>query len=217
MTRFYLKLIIPITIACLTFMLIAHAFGATQPPNPVLHGFTEGCEAKPQPCWYGIVPGVTGRLLIPPILAKYGFIEGDNREKSDTIFQRVEDSNQCKIEMEYTSSQNNAPIRIISFYQCNPIQLGSLWMFIQYPGVIHYTQCDPNQIAEIKLTYPYSDIDLEDAANSVSILTPIESFVIHANLGTVTPYIGRSLPRRGGVQLWRLQLGYVNHPCERIH
>jgi hypothetical protein len=33
--------------------------GGTQPPNPALRGFVEGCEGKPQPCWYGIMPGVT--------------------------------------------------------------------------------------------------------------------------------------------------------------
>lgn len=27
--------------------------GSTQPPNPMLEGFTVGCEGKPQPCWYG--------------------------------------------------------------------------------------------------------------------------------------------------------------------
>lgn len=59
MTRFYLKLIIPITVVCLTFMLVARTIGTTQPPNPALRGFVEGCEDKPQPCWYGIVPGVT--------------------------------------------------------------------------------------------------------------------------------------------------------------
>jgi hypothetical protein len=34
----------------------ARALGGTQPTHPALRGFTEGCEGKPQPCWYGIVP-----------------------------------------------------------------------------------------------------------------------------------------------------------------
>lgn len=59
MTRFYIKLILPIAAACLIFMLIARAIGTTQPPKLALSGFVEGCENKPQPCWYGIVPGVT--------------------------------------------------------------------------------------------------------------------------------------------------------------
>jgi hypothetical protein len=59
LTRFYIKLILPIAFACLIFTLIARAIGTTQPPNPALRGFVEGCEDKPQPCWYGIVPGIT--------------------------------------------------------------------------------------------------------------------------------------------------------------
>jgi hypothetical protein len=39
--------------------LLTRAFGYAQPPNPALRGFSEGCAGKPQPCWYGIVPGVT--------------------------------------------------------------------------------------------------------------------------------------------------------------
>lgn len=59
MTRFYLKLIVPIALVCLIFTLTARTVGTTQPPNPALRGFVEGCEDKPQPCWYGIVPGMT--------------------------------------------------------------------------------------------------------------------------------------------------------------
>ena len=36
--------------------LIAKGIGSLQPPNPALQGFTQGCENKPQPCWYGIEP-----------------------------------------------------------------------------------------------------------------------------------------------------------------
>ncbi len=35
------------------------ALGSSQPPHAALAGFSEGCTDKPQPCWYGIVPGVT--------------------------------------------------------------------------------------------------------------------------------------------------------------
>jgi hypothetical protein len=59
MIRVYFKLILPVALIFLTVSLIARALGTTQPPNPALHGFTEGCEDKPQPCWYGIVPEKT--------------------------------------------------------------------------------------------------------------------------------------------------------------
>ena len=47
------------TFTLLALSLIACAIGTTQRSNPALRGFTEGCKDKPQPCWYGIVPGVT--------------------------------------------------------------------------------------------------------------------------------------------------------------
>lgn len=44
-------------LACLN--LTAQAFGSRRPPHAELAGFTTGCENQPQPCWYGIVPGIT--------------------------------------------------------------------------------------------------------------------------------------------------------------
>jgi hypothetical protein len=59
MLRFLLKLTLLMTLALAVTSLAVRAIGSTQPPNPSLRGFTEGCEDKPQPCWYGIVPDVT--------------------------------------------------------------------------------------------------------------------------------------------------------------
>jgi hypothetical protein len=61
--RFYLKYI-PL---CITIFLLlamaARALGGTQPPNDAFKGFVEGCEDKPQPCWYGVVPGTSREKL----------------------------------------------------------------------------------------------------------------------------------------------------------
>jgi hypothetical protein len=59
MTRVFLKLSMPLLVLFTVVGLAAPAVGGTQPTHPALWGFTEGCEGKPQPCWYGIVPGVT--------------------------------------------------------------------------------------------------------------------------------------------------------------
>jgi hypothetical protein len=59
MTRVYLKLSVPLLVLFTVVGLAARAVGGMQPMHPALRGFTEGCEGKPQPCWYGIVPGVT--------------------------------------------------------------------------------------------------------------------------------------------------------------
>ncbi|MBI5666456.1 MAG: hypothetical protein HZC41_00490 [Chloroflexi bacterium] len=59
MTRFLLKLIPALVAAFAALNVATRAIGTLQPPNPALAGFIEGCEDKPQPCWYGIVPGIS--------------------------------------------------------------------------------------------------------------------------------------------------------------
>ncbi len=59
MFRVLLKLSLSFILAFGLFNVIVRGIGEIQPPNPALAGFNEGCEGKPQPCWYGIVPGVT--------------------------------------------------------------------------------------------------------------------------------------------------------------
>ena len=39
--------------------LTVRAWGSTQPPLPALQPFQQGCEDKPRPCWYGVIPGIT--------------------------------------------------------------------------------------------------------------------------------------------------------------
>jgi hypothetical protein len=59
MIRSQFKLALILVAVLMVVSLGAKAIGALQPPNPALRGFVEGCEGQPQPCWYGIVPGVT--------------------------------------------------------------------------------------------------------------------------------------------------------------
>jgi hypothetical protein len=49
-------------------ILLMSMFGSTQPIHPALGGFVEGCEGVPQPCWNGIVPGITSVKEIKIIL-----------------------------------------------------------------------------------------------------------------------------------------------------
>jgi hypothetical protein len=73
MTRVYLKLSFPLLVVFAVVGLAARALGGTQPTHPALRGFTEGCEGKPQPCWYGIVPAVTSMGTAKENLTRAGF------------------------------------------------------------------------------------------------------------------------------------------------
>jgi hypothetical protein len=57
--RFYLRLAIVLLLIFGALIPLMSAIGGTQSIHPALRGFIEGCEGIPQPCWYGIVPGVT--------------------------------------------------------------------------------------------------------------------------------------------------------------
>ncbi len=59
MTSIYLKSFLLIGVLFAALSVTARALGKTQPPNPAVIGFVEGCRDKPQPCWFGVMPGVT--------------------------------------------------------------------------------------------------------------------------------------------------------------
>ncbi len=59
MPRRLFKLSLFVTPVLTITILAARLLGGTQPPNAVLSGFNDECENQPQPCWYGIVPGIT--------------------------------------------------------------------------------------------------------------------------------------------------------------
>ena len=59
MTRFLLKLIPALVVVFVVLNVAARTLGMLQQSHPALAGFTVGCESQPQPCWHGIVPGVT--------------------------------------------------------------------------------------------------------------------------------------------------------------
>ena len=75
MPRLLLKFVFLI-ILLLTFTTFAvRAVGKTQPANTALQGFTEGCAGTPQPCWYGIVPGVTTVAESHEVFAHYPYAQ----------------------------------------------------------------------------------------------------------------------------------------------
>lgn len=59
MSRLMLKFALSITLGLTLISLIAGTWGGIQPPNPILRALTQNCDGQPQPCWYGIIPGMT--------------------------------------------------------------------------------------------------------------------------------------------------------------
>jgi hypothetical protein len=74
MTRLCFKLALLFVISLTVLAVVARAMGSTQIPNPVAVGFTTECDGQPQPCWYGIVPGVTTVEEATSYLLKIGYV-----------------------------------------------------------------------------------------------------------------------------------------------
>ncbi|MFN8372089.1 MAG: hypothetical protein U0694_04345 [Anaerolineae bacterium] len=57
MLRFYFRLTASLMLVFITTSLVLSAIGSTQPMNPALRGFVEGCEGMPQPMlvWHSAI------------------------------------------------------------------------------------------------------------------------------------------------------------------
>jgi hypothetical protein len=75
MPRLLLKCALITALTLMIMGLVARTFGAIQPPNSTLRGFTQDCDGQPQPCWYGIVPGVTTVSESHEFLGGYAYPE----------------------------------------------------------------------------------------------------------------------------------------------
>ncbi|MEO8608337.1 MAG: hypothetical protein ABI690_10665 [Chloroflexota bacterium] len=123
MTNIYLKLVAPFLVVLLALAIFARLLGTAQPPNPALRGFVEGCEGQPQPCWYGIVPGVTDEETARFNVKKAGYSIAAN-EFSSNYIQSCQMKPCCK-HIEVVTGE--APLTRLTFYQCD-IVLGDLML-----------------------------------------------------------------------------------------
>ncbi|MEO8612709.1 MAG: hypothetical protein ABI690_32745 [Chloroflexota bacterium] len=122
MIRLYIKIIL-ISVVILSICLgIVEMVAELQPLNPVLQGFVEACEGKPQPCWYGITPGVT-------TLAAWRQIQ------SEKLNQVIADLGaNCKISI----SADTETVYGITMRGCN-VTIGDLIQMLGTPQVFIYS------------------------------------------------------------------------------
>jgi hypothetical protein len=213
--RLYLKFILPLALIFLVLSLAARALGATEPPNPALRGFTKGCEDKPQPCWYGIMPGITKIEDIPTILAKY-------RLKAELVYVPRYDhityhisglesqGNDCQIGV--SSTNYSEYVYSIGFGMCSGVQLGQLRQFILSDGYAYLWKCNTNpdvlQINYRNIIFYIEDPSLVPPNN----LAKVNVFTLHSdeNIGdTKLRANGQSVPLR-----WRyLKVTTIESGC----
>jgi hypothetical protein len=134
------KLIVGLTGFFLLLSLTARALGNTQPPNPALRGFIENCEDKPQPCWYGIVPGVTKVEEASAYLLEIDYVDYYDEQNVSGK------SKYCDVFHQY--SLKDRTIIGISLQNCRHIDLGLLINELGSPNFV-----TPGGDGEIVLTF----------------------------------------------------------------
>jgi hypothetical protein len=108
-------------------LVVAGTIGAAQAPNPATAGFWKGCEDRPQPCWYGIVPGVTSGLDAFRLLEDAGFQRTSltpARYGDEThVYKSSANDGLCQTILQY--NPNNRHIQRIQLI-CTQIRLGDM-------------------------------------------------------------------------------------------
>lgn len=115
-----LRLILSFIIGFTVVNLAARTLGGTRPPNPALAGFTDGCQNQPQPCWFGVVPGLTTAGDATRLLAAHGYSESSDGLGTLVYWQR---GNLCS---RLWVGRNNNLVTRIGMPLCTDVRLGSL-------------------------------------------------------------------------------------------
>jgi len=121
-----------LSLAFLSVGLLSKALGSLQPPSTALAGFVEGCEGKPQPCWYGIVPGVTTVDEAQHLLSArdYQFEPRLGRSALEMVYQHRQ-INRCTISLIWIYS--SSIVDVLSIQYCKDLQLGDILAILGTP------------------------------------------------------------------------------------
>ena len=118
MPRLLFKLAVMIALTMTVMGFAARILGVVQPPNSTLRGFTQDCDNQPQPCWYGIVPGVTTVPEVKERLASSGYFV-------DTISDiQLSASKSIQGDCQNVSIIFDAHVKQINIMPCGSVLLG---------------------------------------------------------------------------------------------
>ena len=185
MPRLLFKLALSIALLLSATSLAATVLGTAQPPNPILRGFTEDCEDRPQPCWNGIMPGQTDVATAQNRLESKGY-KLDHAESRILYFSNRAEGNSiagtCS-NIRLSFEGNTKLLANITLVGCDGMILGNLW-HIGFPEKI----MQPLDLY-IKLGEYYTAITSQSDANStpreLSPNTKIDGLDIGSSVKTV--------------------------------
>jgi len=134
----------------------------------------EGCEGKPQPCWYGIVPGVTMVAKTQQILVGLGYTPSRRSSYGIITYDVMDHSIACKLQVIYYDS--TGPIQSLEFRECSGVRFGDMSRMF---GKIDWILPDLNRNT---LIYEFGgDIDLD--GGGLFAHSPVSHFSLWSNEG----------------------------------
>lgn len=133
MLRILAKLTLLAVLFFTSLFLVARTLGSTQPSNPALAGFSEGCEGESRLCWYGIVPGVTTVQQANSIMKARNYtIEADGAFEGPEIFTSSDPAKACRFNLYF----HDTSIEQVAILTCGKVHLGELTPVFGVPRTI---------------------------------------------------------------------------------
>lgn len=127
LSRFLFKFALLITLVLTITSLAARAFGSSQPFNPTMREFADGCAE--QPCWQGVVPGETTLAEAKNLLVGKGY-----KVLSVTSVQLAVSKPNEACQQSLTLS--GGIIRQINLTFCQPMRLGDFMGQNRHPDTV---------------------------------------------------------------------------------
>lgn len=121
MTRIFIKLLMGFIVLSSLGISVAFALGHLRPTNPVLDGMYQGCQAQPQPCWYGIRPGKTALADALYIVSQTNFVKMDKNDYVVTLVYRNANM-RCGVELRSESGI----VDTVTIINCLDKQMGDV-------------------------------------------------------------------------------------------
>lgn len=146
MFRLYRSIFVALTLMFALLNIAARALGSTQLSNPALRGFTEGCENKPQPCWYGIVTDESTITEAQQTLTQLGYALNKHVDTMSPISYWETDHPidlDCKVGLIVWPFNDGPDKRIrqqvinLSLEECKNVQLGDLLLAFGDPAIAY--------------------------------------------------------------------------------
>jgi hypothetical protein len=212
MNRFYLQWMPVLLVIFTAAALAARTVGGRLTDHPALRGFSEGCDGKPQPCWYGIVPGVTDTAAIDAVLAAQGFTIRQGA-RGDEVAVTVGDVG-CAVNIGLSKGNpRQTTWNRIYFTDCTGLAVGDMLPLMGEAGVAAWDNCGQKRFT---LYYPTASISVVNSNEPLAPFDPtlpVIRFIVRPPYALTVPddFVTPDYRQK---RLWAaLNIGYINARC----